>query len=140
MAEDKNLTRNNTNSRKRDLLHTWSALWLWVLPLVIINVANALYGSHHISFTTQGIVQIVGTLWIGVACLANAFQCGRVHCKIDGTLLPLLSIIGLLNVLRVISFNWTTYADIFDIIIVFSFVAEYIDNRLHHKIDKRTVC
>ncbi|MGH7722655.1 MAG: hypothetical protein ACRENL_07465 [Candidatus Dormibacteria bacterium] len=105
---------------------------LWVLPIVILNAANALYNGHHISFALQGVIQTACTLWIGTACFANGRRCGRVHCRIDGILLPLLSVVGIVNVLNVISFNWSVYGDAFNAIVVLSFVAEYVDNRLQH--------
>lgn len=135
---DKN---NSSNTHKqRDLLHTWSALWLWVLPIILANIANNLYIHHVISFTAQGIAQSAFWLWIGLACLANAFRCGRVHCKIDGTLLPLWSIVGLLNLLGVISLGWSFYSNVGTAIVILSFVAEWLDNTIRHKGSSATVC
>jgi len=42
----------------------------------------------------------------------NGRNCGRIHCKIDGALLPLLSVLGLVNLLRVTSLSWAGYTDV----------------------------
>ena len=120
------ITHANTDAlrKPRDLLRTWSLLWLWVVPIVVINVANALYNGHHLSSSGEGAVQVTGTAWIGIACYINSRRCDRLHCKIDGTLLPLLSLVGVVNLLRVTSFSWLAYSNAFNIIIVASFVAE----------------
>jgi len=124
----------NTSPRKRhDLLHTHSALWLWCLPALIIIVANNLHINHRISFTVAGVLLLVATLWIGAACYVNGRSCGRLHCKIDGTLLPLLSLAGLLNLLHVTSFSWGVYSNVLLAIVVLSFVAEWVDNGVHDK-------
>jgi hypothetical protein len=43
---------------------------------------------------------------------------------IDGVLLPLLSLAGVLNLLGVTSFGWNAYAEAFGIILLLSFVPE----------------
>jgi hypothetical protein len=57
--------------------------------------------------------------------LINGRSCGRVHCRIDGILFPPLSIIGALNVLSVISFDWNLFWLAFIIILIGSFVPEW---------------
>jgi hypothetical protein len=47
------------------------------------------------------------------------------HCRIDGILFPLLSIVGALNVLSVISFDWNLFWLAFLVILVGSFVPEW---------------
>lgn len=110
--------------RRSDLLRSWSVLWLWVLPLVVINVANAMYTNHHLTSSAQGVVQVTGTAWVGIACYINARRCDRLHCKVDGTLLPLLSLVGMVNLLGVTSVSWLAYSNAFNVIVVASFVAE----------------
>jgi hypothetical protein len=41
--------------------------------------------------------------------LLNGGSCGRVHCRIDGIAFPLLAIVGALNVLSTISFDWNLF-------------------------------
>lgn len=129
------MNADNTSStgKRPDLLRSASALWLWCLPIGVVITANGLYYGHRLSFTAAGILLSVATLWIGAACYANARQCGRLHCRIDGALLPLLSLVGLLNLLRVTSFSWGVYANILAGIVILSFAAEYASNILRGK-------
>jgi hypothetical protein len=126
---------NGVSSRTHsDLLRTSAALWLWCLPVLIVIVTNSLYnGQGGSSFAIAGVLLIIATLWIGVACYANGRRCGRLHCKIDGILLPLLSLVGLLNLLRVTSFGWAVYSNALAVIVILSFAAEYFSNGLHRK-------
>lgn len=119
---------------QRDLLHSWvGVMGLWVLPVVAMNVANSLYGnSHVIGSTVQGSIQTGGMLWIGVGCFINGRRCGRLHCRIVGYLAPLFTTIGVLNLLHVVHINWAVYSDSATALIVMSFVAEFLSNRLRH--------
>jgi len=58
---------------------------------------------------------------------------GRIHCKIDGALLPLLSVLGLVNLLRVTSLSWAGYTDVLTGVVILSFVVEYINTRLRDR-------
>jgi len=71
----------------------------------------------------------MATAWMGVACYLNGRSCGRTHCKIDGILLPLLSLVGVLNLLGVTSFGWNVYSDAFWIILFISLVPEFFGMR-----------
>lgn len=126
--------------KRRDLLHTSSALWLWCLPILILILANNLYINHRLSFTVAGILITIATFWIGMACYANGRSCGRLHCKMDGIVLPLLSLIGLLNLLHVTSFSWGMYSNALLVIVILSFVAEWVDNRVHHRGRGGAIC
>jgi hypothetical protein len=63
--------------------------------------------------------------WIGLGCFINGRSCGRVHCRIDGILLPLLAIIGVLNILSVVTIGWSIIWLAFVAIVVASFVPEF---------------
>src|SRR5437867_7713057 len=63
--------------------------------------------------------------WIGTGCFINGRSCGRVHCRIDGIAFPLLSMVGVLNLLSIISFDWNNFVLAFLIILVSSFVPEW---------------
>jgi hypothetical protein len=109
---------------REDLARTPSIVWLWGLPLAMVITASVLNGIHILSLTGAGILWTVATAWIGVGCAINARHCGRVHCRIDGVLFPLLSLVGLLNVLGIVSFNWNIYWAAFLVILAASFVPE----------------
>jgi hypothetical protein len=59
-----------------------------------------------------------------VGCYINGRSCGRVHCKIDGILLPALSVAGVLNVLALVSFSWSAFWGAFLLILFASFLPE----------------
>jgi hypothetical protein len=128
------MSGGNSTLNRQDLLKTTAALWLWCLPVVIILVTAGLYNDgRRLSFAVAGVLLSIATLWIGAACYANGRQCGRLHCKIDGILLPLLGVAGLVNVIGALSFTWAAYVNVLLGIVVLSFVAEYLDNKRHGK-------
>lgn len=106
-----------------------SAFWLWCIPGCVAISASILEGDHSLSLTAAGVLWTAATLWIGLGCLWNARTCGRVHCVVDGALLPLLAIVGALNVATVIGISWNLYWAIFVIIVVASFVPECLGKR-----------
>ncbi|MGH2872499.1 MAG: hypothetical protein ACRDL5_08555 [Solirubrobacteraceae bacterium] len=116
--------------QSRDLLHSWGILWIWVLPVVILNISNLLYNNAHaLSFTAEGLIALTGWLWIGIACFINGHRCGRIHCRIDGIALPLYSMIAVLIVTHILLVSWAVYSNVGTAIILLSFVAEYMYNR-----------
>ncbi len=98
---------------------------LWGVPVALVIGAGAAYGASIISLTARGALWVIAVAWAGLGCLINGRSCGRVHCRIDGILFPLLSIIGALNVLLVISFDWNLFWLAFVVILVGSFVPEW---------------
>jgi hypothetical protein len=114
------------STRKRqDFVRTPAALWIWGLPIGLVIVANGTWNGHQLPATLTGVIVTIATAWIGVACYLNGRRCGRTHCKIDGILLPLLSLVGLLNLLGVTSFGWTMYSVAIGVILFISFVPEF---------------
>jgi len=100
---------------------------LWGVPVVLVIGAGVAYGESVLSLTARGVVWVVAVGWAGIGCLINGRSCGggEVHCRIDGILFPLLSIIGLLNVLSIISFDWNLFWLAFLLILVGSFAPEW---------------
>jgi hypothetical protein len=85
---------------------------LWGVPAVLVIGASAAYGASILSLTVRGALWVTAVAWAGIGCLINGRSCGRVHCRIDGILFPLLSIIGALNVLSVISYDWNLFCSL----------------------------
>jgi len=98
---------------------------LWGMPAVLVIGASAAYDASLLSLTVGGALWVTAVAWAGIGCLINGRSCGRVHCRIGGILFPLLSIIGALNVLSVISFDWNLFWLAFIVILVGSFVPEW---------------
>ncbi len=87
-----------------------------------------MFGSNkldQVCGSITGVIVTIATAWIGVACYLNGRRCGRTHCKILGILLPLLSLVGLFNLLGVTAFSWNVYSGAFWIILLISFVPEF---------------
>jgi hypothetical protein len=61
--------------------------------------------------------------WSGL--LAERSILRQVHCRIDGIALPLLAVVGALNVLSVVSFDWNLFWLAFVVVLVGSFVPEW---------------
>ena len=112
-------------SRGRNIERAPWCYLLWGVPVVLAVGASAAYGASVLSITARGVLWVAAVAWSGTGCLINGRSCGRVHCRIDGILFPILSIVGALNVLSVISFNWNLFWLAFLIILVASFVPEY---------------
>ena len=99
---------------------------LWVVPFVLVAATSLTFSANLISLPVAGALWTFSVGWIGVGCLINARSCGRVHCKIDGIAFPLLAAIGALNVLSLVSFSWNLFWAVFIVIIVASFVPEFV--------------
>jgi hypothetical protein len=122
--------RKSSSTRKRqDLVRTPAALWLWGPPnmLVILGsiFATSVWNGHQFPATLTGVLLALGTAWFGVACYWNGRRCGRTHCQIDGILFPLLSLVGIVNLVGVTSFGWSVYAGAFWLILLLSYVPEF---------------
>ena len=97
---------------------------LWGIPAIIIVGADLAYQDSLLSATATGALWVLSIAWIGTGCYINGRSCGRVHCKIDGIAFPALTIIGILDLLGIVSFNWSLYLLAFLIILAASFVPE----------------
>ena len=97
---------------------------LWGIPAIIIVGADLAYQDFLLSATATGALWVFSIAWIGIGCYINGRSCGRVHCKIDGIAFSALAIIGIVNLLSIVSFNWSLYLLAFLIILVASFVPE----------------
>ncbi len=115
--------------RASDRLLGPSAFWVWCVPGCIAIAASILEGNHTLPMTATGILWTVATLWIGLGCAWNARACGRVHCFVDGTLFPILAVVGALNVAGVIDISWNVYWGVFVVIAVASFVPEVLGRK-----------
>jgi hypothetical protein len=118
--------RGDTSGRTetRDLARGWNVVLFWAGPVVWIIAATSLGESIPLPFAEFGILLLLGTVWLGGMCLYNALRCGRAHCWVDGLLLPALAGVGLLNLVHIVGFPWTTYLEILWAIVIGSVVLE----------------
>jgi hypothetical protein len=112
-------------SRARNFERAPWCYLLWGVPVVLVIGASAAYGASVLSLAGRGVLWVTAVAWAGTGCLINGRSCGRVHCRIDGILFPLLSIVGALNVLSLVSFDWNLFWPAFIVILVGSFVPEW---------------
>ena len=112
-------------SRGRNLERAPWCYLIWGVPVVLVVVAGIAYGESALSLTARDVLWVLAVAWAGTGCLINGRSCGRVHCRIDGILFPILSIVGALNVLSIISFSWNLFWLAFIVILVASFVPEW---------------
>jgi hypothetical protein len=99
---------------------------LWGVPFVLVTAASVAFSTSVISLTVAGVLWTLSVGWFGVGCIINARSCGRVHCIIDGIAFPLLAVVGALNVLSVVSLDWNLFLGVFILILVASFVPEFV--------------
>ncbi len=80
-------------SRRRNFEQAPWCYLLWGVPVVLV-VAGIAYGESLLSIPARDVLWVVAVAWAGTGCLINGRSCGRVHCRIDGILFPILSIVG----------------------------------------------
>src|SRR5712692_3246133 len=82
-----------------DLATRRIGLFLWGLPILALAfTALAPVGSLN-----RTLVWTVSLLWVGTACLANAWRSGRLHCHITGAFFLLLAALSLVHGLGIVS-------------------------------------
>jgi len=77
----KNMVKDVSRSRgpERDLFRGWtSSLLLWGLPWFAFVLGYSLSPAWRTVLWTTSLA------FMGVACLLNAFRCGRIHCLFTG--------------------------------------------------------
>lgn len=80
------------DTRAKDLAGQRVTLALiWWLPTAAIVVAVFLSPAFRTGIWT------VSLSWMGIACLANAYRCGRLHCYFTGPLFLLGAVASLLH-------------------------------------------
>ena len=81
--------------RKNDLVAGPNAAWLWYLPAIVVLIGLAWHQGRS-------------WLWLpafsvmGVACLANAARCGRLHCYVTGPVFLLTALYLLFTVFQIV--------------------------------------
>jgi hypothetical protein len=112
---------SSQQSRRRNFEEAPWCYLLWGVPAVLVVGASTAYGASAPSLTGRGVVWVIAVAWAGTGCLINGRSCGRVHCRIDGIAFPLLALVGALNVLSIIMFDWNLLWLVFLVILVVSF-------------------
>jgi hypothetical protein len=103
--------------KTRDLVCSGSAIPLWGLPVIALIVGS--YWQRGRLF-----LWIPALLIMGLACLANASRCGRVHCYITGPLSLLALIYVVLSAFHLVPMDAGYFLDIILAISVLAVLAE----------------
>lgn len=79
----------------------WSTVTLFWFPIAALIVSGAVPISRawHVG------VWVIALVTIGIACLFNAFRCGRVHCYLTGPFFLIIAAVTLLFGLAVEPFE-----------------------------------
>lgn len=115
---------NLNKVRRNDLfLKKGSFMLLWGIPIAFVILSEALMQAHEYPIVYAPIL-ITSTAWFGAGCFINGRICGRIHCKIDGMAMPVLSLLGLLSFFSLLPLSWNYYLGLFFLILVVSFISE----------------
>jgi len=72
---------------------------LWGIPIIVLSSVNIL--EHYLPATPIILMMAGSYIWMGIGCVLNALNCGRLHCYISG---PVMVIGGLL--IGLVGFNF----------------------------------
>lgn len=100
-----------------DLVHGWSALLLWGVPVIAVVVGSYLPRARLVLW-------LPALLVMGVACLRNAARCGRLHCYVTGPLALLAAVYVALSAFHVVPMQPGTFLNIILGVAVFACLAE----------------
>ena len=107
---------------RRDLVAGWLAFLLWGVPIALI-ITGAFVP------TARGALWIPSFAVMGVACLVNARQCGRLHCHVTGPLFLLGAIASVLDAFAIASLDWRLILTVIAIGTAFAFGLEWVRGR-----------
>jgi hypothetical protein len=112
--------------RTNDLTRGLKALFLWCLPIVAL-IAGASWTSG------RPWLWIPAFLVMGVACVANAARCGRLHCYVTGPLFLLAAVYVVLAEVQVVPMYPTILLDVVLIMTGLAYLAEVPLGRYRRK-------
>lgn len=106
------------SSHVNDLICSGKAVFLWYLPIAALVVGA--------SWTLGRVwLWIPALLVMGAACLANAAQCGRVHCYFTGPLYLLAVGYAALAGFHVVAMNVNIFLGALLLLTLLAYVAEF---------------
>ncbi len=89
--QEQEITPDRTSDHGDWLGGPRSFAWAWGLPIAVLVAAGVLDPVPR-TLTAAGALT-----WMGAACLANAFRCGRMHCYFTGPFFLAMAIATLLH-------------------------------------------
>lgn len=124
------MTEDFADAQERDLARTRTRLLLWFLP-VVLAAAGFLNPRH------RWLLWAIAFPWAGLACIANAWRCGRVHCTFTGPLYIALSLACAANARGWSSVGWRWIWGAAAMGTLFAFMPEWKGRRYWQCIDGR---
>jgi hypothetical protein len=115
-----------SRARLSDLARGWAGVILWGAPISVILAGSVLLGLNRVDLTDAGVLWVLGTVWLGATCLLNARRCGRTHCWIAGVALPVVAVVGVLNLVGALALPWNAYLALVWLSILAAFVIEWM--------------
>jgi hypothetical protein len=112
------VTISSESCRASDLTCDRKGLFLWCLPILAV-VAAASWPS------VRGWLWIPAFLVMGIACLANAARCGRLHCYFTGPLFILAAFYTVLAQIHLVQMHPTLLLDTVAALALPAFGAEF---------------
>lgn len=100
---------------KRDLLTNAKTMaLLWILPVAAILITG--YFADHRWIVTIG--WTVSLLVMGVACLANAHGCSRMHCYFTGPFFLVMALVSLLYGMQLLPLGSNGWHNIGNVLLI----------------------
>jgi len=117
-TKEANSSVSIASSHVNDLICGGKALFIWYLPIAALVVG----GSWS---SMRPWLWIPALLVMGVACLVNAAQCGRVHCYFTGPLYLLSAIYVVLAQVHLVPMNPNTFLGAVLLLTLLAYLAEF---------------
>lgn len=138
-AKDGGFFRDFLRGVPADMATRRVALLLWGVPFAAL-VATAFGNASPL---TRTLVWTVSLVWVGAACLANAWRSGRMHCHLTGPFFLLLAGLSLVHGLGIVSLGPRGWLLIGAILVLgtplLTFVPEWIWGKYSGR-DQRKCC
>ena len=127
MAEPEIVKETDSADQKDIAARPWGWTLVWGLP------AAMLIGSFFLAPVLRAVIWPVCLLWMGVACVANAARCGRMHCYFTGPFFLLLAAASLLHGLEIIPLGLHGWRSLGVTLAVGAVVLHYLPERIWGK-------
>ena len=115
-------------SEKQDWVSRRSAaIVAWGIPIVALVAA---IGLDH---PPKTLVWLVALAWMGIACLANARRCGRMHCLFTGPFFLIMAALATLHGFKVVWLGASGWAILGLTVLVGGVVLTVVPERLWGK-------
>ena len=117
-TKEANSSVSIASSHANDLICSGKALLIWYLPIAALIVGGSWSG-------VRPWLWVPALLVMGVACLANAARCGRIHCYFTGPLYLLSAIYVVLAAVHLVPMNPNRFLGAVLLLTLLAYLAEF---------------